>query len=73
MVTEILILRFGQANRSAVESGISIFKLSCKTINQYLSYQKKISEQSIEWLVRNCPDKIWACLWGNLRVGHFEF
>ena len=38
-------LRIGWAGHdsgSALESGISNFKLSCKTIYQYLSYQKKI-------------------------------
>ena len=56
MVSEIFrTLRIGgprHASGSALESGISNFKLSCKTIYQYLSYQN-ISKQSLLWLVRN--------------------
>ena len=32
----------GHVSRSAPESGISNFKLSCKTINQYISNPKKL-------------------------------
>ena len=35
-----------------------------------------ISEQSVHWLPRTCPDKIWADFGmpqGTLWVGHFEF
>ena len=53
----------GHAYGSVLESVVSNFKLSCKTtyIHQYLSY-KKISEQSLEWFVRNSLDKICTVL-----------
>ena len=39
------------ASGSALEPGILYFKLTCKTIYQYSSYQKN-SEQSLQKLVR---------------------
>ena len=40
------------------------------------NYYPQISEWSVQWLLRNCPDKIWVdfcMLQGTLWVHHFEF
>ena len=64
----------GHASCSALESRNLNFKLSCKTIYQYLSY-KTNSEQPLQWLVGYSPDKFqwfWARPRASLRVQHFE-
>ena len=47
---------------------------SCTTSHRYLPYPQ-ISEQSVQWLVRNILEKFgwfWARPWASLRVRHFE-
>ena len=45
-------------------------KSSCKTSYPYLSYPR-MSEQSVQWLLRTCPDKTLGGFWHAPR-GPFE-
>ena len=66
----------GHAFGAALESWISFFKLSCKTLYQYLSYPKKIQNNpsSGYWeIVGTNFGWFWARLWASLRVQHFQY